>query len=127
MPLADFKNLPELTMMKYNLFLVIIMVAACRQPHTMVIFPKGGYHYVGKISNGDSNYYFLAVRNQVPHRDTFLYVEGYHFYQRFNEPNLSLAPQPEPVFRFVYSPGYYYPVVIVLKENEIIIKKRIHG
>jgi len=113
-------------MKRYCLFLTIL-ATGCGQSHTSIVFPAGGYPYPAKISAGDSNYYHLPIKNQIPRRDSFLYEDIQLFYKAFDEPNISLGPQAAPVFRLVCSFALDYTTMIILKENEMVIKKGISG
>ncbi|MES1219997.1 MAG: hypothetical protein ABUT20_31130, partial [Bacteroidota bacterium] len=51
------------------------------------------------------------------------------FYKHFNEPNISLRPAGKSIFRFIHAGyGSDYPAnMIILTENEIIIKEGLKG
>jgi hypothetical protein len=101
-------------------FFALTAAAGCRQAER---FPPGGYPYPEKVADKDTNFYYYPVRNMESRRDSFRDALSYRFYRAFDEPNISLRPQPEPVFRFVYSGVFGPSVIIVLRPGEIIVKK----
>ena len=113
--------------MKRPCLLLLLIAAGCRQPHANIVFPPGGYAYPTASYPADSDYYCLPFKTHLHGADSFLFADVWQIYKPFGEPNLSRAPKGEPVFRFVYSPGYYYPTVILLKENELVVKHAVNG
>ena len=112
-------------MKQYGLFLAVI-VAACGQPHPRVVFPEGGYPYLSGVSAADSNYYTLPVKHLISRRDSFIYADGYTLYKAFDEPNISLRPLPQPVFRY-FTHLNHHAAMIMLTEKEIIVKEGVSG
>jgi len=61
-------------------------------------YPDGGYDYPKKINDTDNYYY--PLKDSMPRNRA---LSPYHYlYPFFNEPNLSLRPQKEDVFRFFF-------------------------
>ncbi len=112
--------------MKRTLFLLLVIVGGCRQTPA-IVFPEGGYPYPDKISAGDSTYFYYPVKDHFSRGDSLWYAFSYSFYGDYGEPNISLQPLPKPVFRFVYSPALDIPILFVLNENEIVVKKCTSG
>ena len=112
-------------MKRYVLFLVVL-TAGCGQPQTGIVFPEGGYPYVQTIHAADSNYYVLPVKPFVPRRDSFMYEDGYMLYKAFDEPNISLRPLAQPVFRY-FTHLHSHDAMIILTGNGMIVKEGVHG
>ena len=93
-----------------------------------IVYPEGGYSYLKNIAASDSNFYFLPIRQLIPRRDSLQAVDIKYLYMGFNEPNLSLNPPSEDIFRFVFECGFCgKEAIITLTKNEIVIKKNIKG
>ncbi len=86
-------------------------------------YPEGGFAYPEHIADSDTNRYHYPLRDTTSKRDAFYERYEYLFYQPFNEPNLSLRPQSQEVFRFIYSGAFGNSIIINLTENSIVIKK----
>ena len=86
-------------------------------------YPDGGYNYPTNINRSDSNFYFLPLKNVVNKKDSVLIAEITPYYQGFNEPNLSISPSHDWVFRFSYDNTHVDPLIITLLDNRIIIKR----
>jgi hypothetical protein len=52
-------------------------------------------------------------------RDDYVYM----FYEAFNEPNLSIRPQPKETFRFVYSDAFGNAFIITFNKDSLTVKK----
>lgn len=68
-----------------------------------IVYPQGGYSYLKKVAASDTNFYFLPIRNSISRRDSINILIEKMIYTSFNEPNLSIAPPAEDVFRFYYT------------------------
>lgn len=106
------------------LFYCSSFLIACQYSES-VIYPEGGYPYLKSTLPQDSSFYYFPLRNHVDLRDSISIAEGKFWYSAFNEPNLSLAPPKEDLFRFVYFSWPGDLAVISLSENKVIIKEEI--
>lgn len=100
------------------LICIIAALQSCKE--TPVVYPEGGYEYPEKVQ--DSNDYAYPVKDSFPPRkhplDPYLFLMPF-----FDEPNISLAPKPNTVFR-LFAFGFKVPsAVIILKEDSITVKK----
>lgn len=105
--------------MKYSLVLLCLFILNCNNP---IKYPEGGFAYPEHIADDDTNFYFYPLKDSMSEREAFF--EGYKYlsYQFFNEPNLSIKPQPEETFRFTYS-DLFESDIIILREDSLIVKK----
>jgi len=104
------------------LTLVCIIAALQSCKDTPVVYPEGGYEYPKKVE--DSNNYWYPVRDSFPKMTNI--KDPYEFLMPFyDEPNISLAPKPNAIFRLITF-GFGVPqTVIILTQDNIIIKKAI--
>src|SRR5688572_22413014 len=74
--------------------------STCKQH---IIFPAGGYEYPAALTDDDSTLSFYQFRDSLDRRDSFIHAYyGYHSRRSFDEPNLSIRPSPEILFRISY-------------------------
>lgn len=111
-------------------FLILATSCNTKNPRKAIIdFPEGGYDYPLNVQ--DTNFFFYPLRDTFSKRDSFLFAYyGKLEMNAFQEPNLSLRPASSPVFRLDYSAGALSsvkPIMILLRENEIIVKEGISG
>ena len=106
--------------MKYFLFTLFISFAACE---SKIEYPDGGFEYPQQVAVSDTNLYYFPLRNIASKRDAFYDSYVYLFYQPFNEPNLSIRPQPKETFRLTYTGAFGNSVIISLTNDLITIKK----
>jgi hypothetical protein len=106
--------------MRYFLIILTLLFFSCQ---TQTKYPEGGYSYPKNISNADTNFYYYPLKDIEPIRDAFQDAYAYLFYQPFDEPNLSIKPQPKETFRLTYSTAFGSSVIITLTEDQIIVKK----
>jgi hypothetical protein len=100
-----------------------IISGACKQDP--VIKVDGGHRFSKHISKTDSSFWRLPVRDSLSTKDSFLIAYfGRKFYLAYDEPNISLAPWPTPVFRLLYSEALGDEYIITISPIEIVIKKR---
>jgi len=101
-------------------FILLCFVTALASCHDApIVYPQGGYNYPKTVE--DSNDYTYPIKDSFPPRKHP--IDPYKFLMPFfDEPNISLAPKPNPVFRlFLF--GSHSPAVITLIKDSIIIKK----
>ena len=106
--------------MKFTPVLLIIFLWSC---NPSIQYPEGGYNYPAMMSASDTNFYFYPIKDLISRRDSFIISYGHLFYQRFDEPNISLRPLPEETFRFTYEEVFGNTVIITITPNRIIIKE----
>lgn len=112
------------------LLILLLLLFSCQSDESLSIhFPKGGYPYLTTTSSKDSSFYALPLRDAFSKPDSLLYAyQGRHFFRSFKETNLSLSPPKKPVFRFISEDAFLvHPVLIILTEQEIIVKEGIKG
>jgi hypothetical protein len=110
--------------MKYCLFLLICF-ASCDTSYN-IKYPTGGRSYLKNVTANDTNFYFLPFKNTETRKDSFYDALQDRFYKLFDEPNLSLKPAAKDIFRFVYTGWKKMPLIILLNDEKIIVKKGVH-
>jgi hypothetical protein len=103
-----------------NILLAVTFIGC--QTETPIKYPEGGYNY--PITVTDSNYYFYPLQKIFSRRDSFWKGMMYISYKAFDEPNLSLAPANEDIFRLYFDGFEKRAVVITLTKHQITVKKR---
>lgn len=99
--------------------LTFILESGCNSSNNL---PKGGYSYPEKIRDKDSNTYFYAIKDSGTKRDIFERKLEYLFYKPINEANISLKPLKKETIRLRYDGGVSNQIVVILNEDEIIVK-----
>ena len=106
---------------------MIACFQACKREATFHWDTGGGYEYPLTINFNDTNFISYPLKDSLSINDSFTYAYmGQHILRYFNEPNLSLRYLGEPLFRFSYE-GMRYPYIIILRPQEIIVKKGVAG
>jgi len=114
-------------LMKILITLLCIFFLACHQGQ-MTSFPPGGLNYPTDIATGDSSFYIYQYKDSLSIEDSLEAADyGRYFLHGYDEPNLSIKPQEELVFRFTCEISNSYPIVINLKMNQLIVKERVKG
>jgi hypothetical protein len=85
-------------------------------------YPEGGYGYPGNVSNSDTSFYYYPLKDIEPKTAAFYDSYAYLFYQPFDEPNLSIKPQPKEIFRLSFNAALGKSVIITFAEDGIIVK-----
>jgi hypothetical protein len=107
-------------MFKYLLLLTTIYFVSCQtQPH----YPDGGFNYPDHVADSDTILYYYQLKDFQSERDNFRARYYYLFYRAFNEPNLSLRPQPKETFRLTYQTAFGDAVIVAFNEDSLIVKK----
>ena len=101
------------------LIIVMALLVSCQTADT----PTEGYRYVPIVTGYDTNFYALPIKDHLNARDSFYVAMAVSQFKAFDEPNLSLRPQTEPVFRFYYEGFAQKPVFITLLADRIVIKE----
>lgn len=105
---------------RYLIPLFILFIVCCREYPT---YPHGGYDYPKSIPAKDTNLYYHQLKGLVPIEEEFYDSYAYLFYQAYNEPNLSIRPQPKETFRLTYTTAFHDAVIIVFNEDSMTVKK----
>ncbi len=86
-------------------------------------FPIGGYEYPKLEQNSDTGFIYYQLKDSFSKEDSFkISFLGKHFLKIFNEPNLSIRPQNQVIFRLIYE-SWYRHTIIILTKNRITVKK----
>ena len=104
------------------LFILLFAIISCNNEE--IVYPEGGYPYLKNVAKDDTNFYFLPIRNTIDRRDSINVLFEKYVYTSFNEPNLSIVPPAEDLFRFKY---YGWPgdeAIIALFKDKIVIKEK---
>jgi len=101
------------------LIVALIVAISCNQPIT---YPEGGYDYPAKDSVADTDFYFYPLRKIFTRSDSFQLFTSNLFYKAFDEPNLSIQPMDEDVFRFNLEFYRDLRVVVRFTKNTMIVK-----
>ena len=113
--------------MKTLITIILIGIAATGCQYN-VKFPDGGYAYPANLSQIDTNHLFLNAPGFQKGSDSF-YASYYGRYwcKAYNEPNLSLRPLKNPVFRLAYHTAFGHEIILTLTPTEIIAKELTRG
>ncbi|MDX2049044.1 MAG: hypothetical protein SFU87_19815 [Chitinophagaceae bacterium] len=106
--------------------ILLILVSACQHNKGADIYiPEGGYNFPKSFADKDTLLYIYPIKDIIPTRDSFQFSTYSEFlYKSFNEPNLSLRPTKELVYRLIYQPGFTgYVAILTLQDRKMIIKE----
>jgi hypothetical protein len=107
-----------------TVFFIITIVFAIAGCKPSVTFPEGGYNYPTKISSGDSSFYWVPIRDSVSSFDSLrMIMSDGQIFKSFHEPNLSLRPMPEPVFRLSYAVMGVDLYIVSLMPDKMVVKE----
>jgi hypothetical protein len=102
-------------------FYGFLLVAACHAP---AHYPAGGYTYPDHLVAKDTNFYSFPIRNKISRSDSFRDALAFMSYRDLDEPNLSIKPMAQEVFRLTYQCALGpSPLIIVLTKDSIIVKQ----
>ena len=104
------------------LFFAFFFLNGC-ETNNQIVYPEGGYNYPKNVTANDTNFYFYALKNIEPKKDSFQDAHGYLFYRPFNEPNLSIRPLPKETFRLTYSEALGGATVITFNDSIMTVKE----
>ena len=100
----------------------IAIFLACNQNDAEkddIEFPSGGVNYISPVTQIDSINYSLPLKDSF---SSLAIKNTFDFFAAFDEPNLSIEGQDEPVFRFVLDGMGYKPLIINFRRQKIISK-----
>ena len=106
--------------MKHLLIIFILLITSC---HEETKYPDGGFDYPGNLTASDTNYYYYQLKDLESKSEAFEDRYAYLFYKPFEEPNLSIKPFPKETFRLTYSTSNGKSVLVILTDNQVIVKK----
>ena len=106
--------------MRYFLISIAVLFVCCK---SQTKFPDGGFDYPLDLSSNDTNHYFYQLKDSGYLLDRMRYRSAYQVYVPFDEPNLSIKPQPQETFRLFYSEAFGDCVVLTLTQDLINVKK----
>ena len=93
-----------------------------------VDYPSKGHSYPASLMDIDTANYIFPLKDSLPTKDSLEYTDVYRIlFTSFSEPNLSIKPQSQPVFRMLYGSVMDRSVVVTLRENQIIVKEQTRG
>lgn len=105
---------------KYLIAIFSLFIVCCREYPR---YPQTGYDYPQNIAADDTNLYVYQLKDVSSERDAFWDGYNWLFYRPFNEPNLSIKPQPKETFRLTYSTAFGDGLIIVFTEDSMVVKK----
>lgn len=110
-----------------KLFVVCILGCSSQDKQSTIIFPTGGYDFPKTIKSSDSNFSFYPLKNIIPRSDSFnIAYESPYFLSSFEEPNISLRPSKETIFRLTYM-DTQDAFVLILTQDNIKVKRWTKG
>lgn len=110
--------------MKIFRILTIIFFVSCTNFSNLT--PNGGYPFL-EIKTTDSSFYWYPIKNIISRQDSFRMSNYYlEILKSFNEPNISLKPLEDGIFRFHFQ-NRYKLLFVNLSETKITVKKWIKG
>ena len=104
----------------YLILLTNILFVSCE---TKISYPKGGFDYPAHIAPKDTNFYYYQLKKIEPIKDQFQDSYEYLFFKAFDEPNLSIKPQPTETFRLTCGAALGESTIIIVTPILITIKK----
>lgn len=102
---------------------LLLIVAACGPDWSEIKYPSGGYDYPTSVTDRDTSFYGYPLRDKFSRRDSFRQSYVYLLFQSFDEPNLSLKPMPEDIFRFSYGTAFGNNTIITVTKDWLIVKR----
>lgn len=99
--------------------MLTVVNMGCNAP---IHYPDGGYDYPKSYTAKDTTFYYFPLRRLYSRRDSFFRATNFFYYRYSHEPNLSLMPNGQDVFRLLYSEALGGTYIITLTEKEIIVK-----
>lgn len=110
----------KILIVKLLITLLSVYVLSCNSSDKSL---DGGYSYPKNISLKDTILYFYPLKNIETKKRAFGDYYIHRFYERFQEPNLSLRAFKKATYRLTYSDAFGDNVIIVLSDNVLTIKK----
>lgn len=118
------KPLTVFYQMRIYLAIIFFSVYSCKPA---VDYPLKGYPYPVFLSAVDTANFIFPLKDSLSTRDSLESTDYRLLFTAFDEPNLSIRPQPKPVYRMLYSSVMERSVVLTLTEDQITIKEQTKG
>lgn len=96
------------------ILLAAFFMLSCKSSSNEIQYPAGGYKYPYTVYQKPGELFYSK-----------LYTE--QWYLSYDEPNLTIKPLQESVFRLVYQTVFGKSAIFILKKNELIVKQPIQG
>jgi hypothetical protein len=109
----------------FALLLCLTLLTACRQEkkYSNIVYPEGRYPYPNHVEEKSKDFPFYPLRDSMSVLDSSSAVWfGRITLPAYKEPNISLAPMGEEIFRFVAAAAQGSRIIITLKQHEITVK-----
>jgi hypothetical protein len=90
-------------------------------------YPDGGHEYAENYKPEDANFYYLPLRDSFSRQDSFYAAWEAEIYRHYDEPNLSLNPGKDEVFRLYYMHPFGESDFITIQKDFLIVKKYQRG
>jgi hypothetical protein len=100
--------------MKLLTIIFLLLIYGC---HSTIKCPDGGYEYPKNVSANDSNLYFYPIKDIESKKYAFGDYYSYLLYESFEEPNLSIKPFSDDVFRLTYVDAFGDSKIVILREG----------
>src|SRR5215213_3910810 len=111
--------------MRIYLAIILFSFYSCKPT---VDFPLKGHSYPSSLTGIDTANYILPLKDSLSTKDSLESTDYYRIvFTAFGEPNLSVKPQPQVVYRMLYGSAMDRSVVVTLKEGQIIVKEQTKG
>jgi hypothetical protein len=98
-----------------------IAVSACKDAH--ISYPEGGYEYPKNPTAKDARFYYCPLKDSMSRKDSFSASLDFFLFTYLHEPNLSVRPYGQDVFRLVYSAALGGVYSITVTEANIVVKR----
>lgn len=105
--------------MKFLALVFIVFLISC---NTKIRHQYGGYDYPKNINNLDTSFSYYPIKDTVSPKDSFYIASNSSLYKLFDEPNLSLKPFKQTIFRLTYLTARGTVIIITLKQG-LLTKK----
>ena len=93
----------------------------------VIVYPEGGYAYPKYVEDKDTAFYCYPLKDVISTADSMRESNSYYFLKVFDEYNLSLRPEKKETFRFINVCSMGPSAIIVLSQDEIIVKTQTKG
>lgn len=102
-----------------------IIVSCVQEPKHLI---SGGYNYPDKQYTIDTNDYSHPIRDLLSTSDSFSFAYYEKFFHRsLNEPNLSIKPLGQPIYRLTYRSAFGDVAIVTIFNNRIVAKQLVEG
>ena len=110
-----------------RVYFAIILFSVC-SCNSKVDYPLKGDKYPSSLSALDSTNYIFPLKDALPKKDSFEHTNFYRcVLTKFNEPNLRIGPQQQPVYRILYGSNMDKSLLVTLRPHQIVVKEQTKG